>query len=55
MAAERATKAVLHHSVHGFAAKLRRKPLRTATLLRARVSVGVLGGLMAGRRRAAAS
>ena len=59
MATERAAKAVIHHSAHGFMAKLRRKPLRSATLLGAGVSVGVsvgvLGGLIAGRRRAPAA
>jgi hypothetical protein len=52
-AAQTATRAVLRHSVHGVAAKLRRRPLRSATLLGAGVGVGVLGGWMAGRRRAA--
>jgi hypothetical protein len=55
MAAERTAKAVIRHSAHGFVAKLRRKPLRSATLLGAGVGVGVLGGLIAGRRRAPAA
>ena len=53
VAAETATRAVIRHSVRGVAAKLRRRPLRSVTLVGAGVGVGVLGGWMAGRRAAA--
>jgi len=50
VAAERATRAIIRHSAHGIVAKVRRRPLRSATLLGAGIGVGALGGWAAGRR-----
>ena len=46
----KAAKATVRHSVRGFTAKAKRKPLRTASLLTAGGVVGVLVGWFAGRK-----
>ena len=43
-AAHKAARTTVRHTVHGTASKLRREPMRTATLL----GVGALAGLFAG-------
>jgi F0F1-type ATP synthase assembly protein I len=45
---KKAAKATVRHSVHGFASKVQRKPLRSATLLTAGMLLGVLIGATAG-------
>jgi hypothetical protein len=45
--ARRAAKAAVKHTAHGVAAKARRRPLRSTTLLGA----GAVAGWLAGRRR----
>ncbi len=47
--ARKAVKTTAKHSAHGATAKLRRQPLRAATLLGLGVMVGVLAGWAAGR------
>ncbi len=46
----KARKATAKHTVHGVAAKARRKPLRSATLVSAGIAVGLGAGFAAGRR-----
>lgn len=47
---KKAAKATLRHSVHGFASKAQRQPLRSATLLGVGGLVGALSGWLAGRK-----
>jgi F0F1-type ATP synthase assembly protein I len=47
---KKATRATLRHSVHGFASKAQRKPLRSATLLSIGVLIGAALGWLAARR-----
>ena len=46
----RAAKATVRHSAHGAAAKVQRRPLRSASLLSAGAVVGAGVGWLAGRR-----
>lgn len=46
----KAAKATLRHSLHGFASKAQRKPLRSAGLLSVGGLVGALAGWLAGRK-----
>jgi hypothetical protein len=47
-----AAKVTVRHAVHGTASKVKRKPLRSATLLAIGGSVGALSGWVAGRMTA---
>jgi hypothetical protein len=47
---KKAATATFRHSVHGFASKARRKPLRSASLLSAGGVVGAVAGWFAGRK-----
>lgn len=47
---KKAAKATLRHSVHGFASKAQRQPLRSATLLSVGGLVGAISGWLAGRK-----
>lgn len=47
--ARKAVKTTAKHTAHGTAAKLRREPLRTATLLGAGAALGACAGWAAGR------
>lgn len=51
--ARKAVKATAKHSAHGTASKLKRDPVRAATLLGVGGALGVLAGWMAGRTAAA--
>lgn len=46
----KAAKATFRHSVHGFASKAQRKPLRSVTLLSAGGVIGAAAGWFAGRK-----
>lgn len=48
----RAARAAVRHSAHGVAAKMTRRPLRSATLVSAGAFVGGLAGWLTGRRTA---
>jgi hypothetical protein len=48
----RAARAAVHHSAHGVAAKVKRKPLRSVSLLSVGVVFGGAAGWLAGRRTA---
>ncbi|MET0557803.1 MAG: hypothetical protein ABW065_03920 [Solirubrobacterales bacterium] len=50
--ARKAVKATAKHTAHGTASKLRRDPLRAATLLGAGAVLGALAGWTAGRSAA---
>jgi hypothetical protein len=50
--ARKAVKATAKHTAHGTAAKLKRDPLRTATLLGLGGAVGAAAGWLAGRSSA---
>jgi hypothetical protein len=47
---KKATKATVRHSAHGVAAKAKRKPLRTASLLSIGGVLGIAAGWTAGRK-----
>ena len=47
--ARKAVKSTAKHTVHGTTGKLKRKPLRTTTLLAIGCAVGVLADRLAGR------
>lgn len=49
----KAAKAVVKHSAHGTASKVRRDPARATTLLGLGAAVGVAVGYLVGRRSAA--
>lgn len=49
----KAAKSAVKHTAHGTASKLKRKPLRAATLLGVGGAIGALAGWMAGRSAAA--
>jgi hypothetical protein len=49
---KKATKATMRHSVRGVAAKVQRKPLRSATLLSVGGLFGAAAGWAAGRKTA---
>ena len=49
---KKATKATIRHSVHGFASKAKRQPLRSTSLLTAGGVLGLTLGWVAGRRTA---
>ncbi len=51
--ARKAVKATAKHSAHGTASKLKRDPIRVATLLGLGGALGALAGFMAGRSAAA--
>jgi hypothetical protein len=53
--ARKAAKAAAKHTAHGTASKLRRDPVRTATLLGVGGALGAVAGWMAGRTAASAS
>jgi hypothetical protein len=53
--ARKAAKAAVKHTAHGTASKLKRDPVRTATLLGVGGALGVAAGWMAGRTTGAAS
>jgi hypothetical protein len=53
--ARKAAKAAAKHTAHGTAAKLKRDPMRTATLLGLGGALGAVAGWMAGRNTATAS
>jgi hypothetical protein len=48
----KAARAAVRHSAHGVAAKARRRPLRSASLLSVGVACGGAAGWLAGRRTA---
>ncbi len=50
--ARKAARATAKHTAHGAASKLRREPLRTATLLAAGALLGAFAGWAAGRSTA---
>jgi hypothetical protein len=50
---KKAAKATVKHSAHGVAAKARRQPMRSATLLSIGAVLGVGAGWLAGRRTGA--
>lgn len=50
--ARKAVKATAKHSAHGTASKLKREPVRVATLLGLGGAIGVLAGFLAGRSAA---
>ena len=47
---KKAARAALRHTVHGFASKAQRKPLRSATLLSVGGLIGAVSGWLAGRK-----
>jgi hypothetical protein len=49
---KKAVRATIRHSVHGFASKAQRQPLRSASLLTAGGLVGLVTGWVAGRKTA---
>jgi hypothetical protein len=51
--ARKAAKAAAKHTAHGAASKLRRDPMRAATLLGLGGAIGVVAGWIAGRTAAA--
>ncbi len=51
----KAAKTAAKHTAHGAASKLKRNPMRTATLLGLGGVVGAVAGWMAGRNTATAS
>lgn len=53
--AHKAVKATAKHSARGTASKVKRDPMRAATLLGLGGALGALAGFMAGRNTAAAS
>jgi hypothetical protein len=53
--ARKAAKAAAKHTAHGTASKLRRDPMRTATLLGVGGALGAVAGWMAGRTAASGS
>ncbi|HEV2857301.1 MAG TPA: hypothetical protein VGW80_02730 [Solirubrobacterales bacterium] len=53
--ARKVAKAAVKHTAHGTASKLRRDPMRTATLLGVGGALGAAAGWMAGRSTGAAS
>jgi hypothetical protein len=53
--ARKAAKAAAKHTAHGTASKLKRDPMRTATLLGVGGALGAVAGWMAGRTGASAS
>jgi hypothetical protein len=53
--ARKAMKVTAKHTAHGTASKLKRDPVRTATLLGLGGAVGAVAGWMAGRTAASAS
>jgi hypothetical protein len=53
--ARKAAKAAAKHTAHGTASKLKRDPMRTATLLGLGGALGAVAGWMAGRNTATAS
>lgn len=53
--ARKAAKAAAKHTAHGTASKLKRSPVRTATLLGVGGALGAVAGWMAGRNTATAS
>jgi hypothetical protein len=53
--ARKAAKAAAKHTAHGTASKLKRDPMRTATLLGLGGALGAAAGWMAGRNTATAS
>ena len=53
--ARKAAKAAAKHTAHGTASKLRRDPMRTATLLGLGGALGAVAGWIAGRTTGAAS
>lgn len=53
--ARRAAKTAAKHTAHGTASKLKRDPVRTATLLSVGGALGAVAGWMAGRTASAAS
>ncbi|HET7589727.1 MAG TPA: hypothetical protein VFK14_06030 [Solirubrobacterales bacterium] len=53
--ARKAVKATAKHSAHGTASKLKRDPVRVATLLGLGGALGALAGFMVGRNTATAS
>jgi len=54
-AARKAAKTTVRHTAHGAASKLRREPMRTATLLGIGALTGLLVGLLLSRNGAAES
>jgi len=52
--ARKAAKAAAKHTAHGTASKLKRDPMRTATLLGVGGALGAVAGWMAGRTAASA-
>jgi len=53
--ARRVAKTAAKHTAHGTASKLKRDPVRTATLLSVGGALGAVAGWMAGRNTATAS
>jgi hypothetical protein len=53
--ARKAAKTAAKHTAHGTASKLKRDPMRTATLLGVGGALGAVAGWMAGRTTCAAS
>jgi hypothetical protein len=53
--ARKAAKVAAKHTAHGTASKLKRDPMRTATLLGLGGALGAVAGWMAGRTTASAS
>jgi hypothetical protein len=53
--ARKAMKVTAKHTAHGTASKLKRDPMRTATLLSVGGALGAVAGWMAGRTAATAS
>jgi hypothetical protein len=53
--ARKVAKAAAKHTAHGTASKLKRDPMRTATLLGLGGALGAVAGWMAGRNTATAS
>jgi hypothetical protein len=53
--ARKTAKVAVKHTVHGTASKLKRDPMRTATLLGVGGALGAVAGWMAGRTTGAAS
>jgi hypothetical protein len=53
--ARKAAKVAAKHTAHGTASKLKRDPMRTATLLGVGGALGAVAGWMAGRTAATAS
>ena len=50
MVGRKAAKAMVEHSAHGVAAKVRRRPMRSASLLAVGAAAGSAAGFIAGRR-----